>query len=278
MDQKLKAILIKTRRQVFTEMVGSNASPFRGEGFDFMELREYQLGDDIRKIDWTITAKLQKPYVKIFHEERELNIAALCLMGGGLFFGTKRLKTELVTEIAAIIGYSAVKNGDRFSGIIATDAGLQRHKPTKRLYGVNRFCESVESFDVLGHTVTMRSLEPKIFSGIKKRSVLFIIGDFLDPASLSLLSKKHEIVAVIVRDRFEEHPHPLGQVQLKDPATGRSVETHFSERSIARYRANLQANDETLFAHLYKNRVRFVKIYTDDEPIAKLARLFGGRL
>ncbi|MCF6201619.1 MAG: DUF58 domain-containing protein [Hydrogenimonas sp.] len=277
MKRRIKTILIKTKRQVFSEMIGNNPSLFHGEGYDFSELREYQVGDDIRKIDWTITAKLQKPYVKLFHEERELNIVAACMAGGSLFFGTSRIKQEVVAEVAAIIGYSAVRNGDLFTGIIASDRVESMHRPTKRVFGVNRFVESVGDMQMLGKHADYISGPRNMFEHIKRKSLLFLIGDFLETPQLALLSRRHEVIAVIVRDRFEESPEPLGQVHLVDPESGNTLQTYFSDRSAKRYRAKVIENDKLLYKHLNKHRVKFIKIYTDEDPFAKMVKLFGRR-
>ena len=277
MNKRLKTLLIKTRRQVFSEMIGNNPSLFHGEGYDFSELREYQVGDDIRKIDWTITAKLQKPYVKLFHEERELSVVAACVMGGSLYFGTHRIKQEVVAEVAAILGYSAVRNGDLFTGVIVGSDLERMERPTKRLFAVNRFVEAVDAQKVLGVRADYEEGMHRLFKRIKRKSLLFIVGDFLSPVDLALLSKRHEVIAVIVRDRFEERPEPLGQVHLVDPETGKTLQTHFGPKSAAQYRAKVIENDKALFHHLHRHRIRFVKIYTDEEPFGRLVKLFGGR-
>lgn len=273
MRKPLKTLLIKTKRQVFSEMVGNNPSLFHGEGYDFSELREYRIGDDIRKIDWTITAKLQKPYVKLFHEERELSIAAACMMGGSLFFGTKRIKQEVVTEVAAIVGYSAVKNSDLFTGAVVSEKVENIERPTKRIFGVNRFIEKVDSFNLLGKQADYQDGLRQLFSRIKRRSLIFLIGDFLAPVDISLLSRKHEVMAVIVRDRFEEKPLPLGDVHLVDPETGATINTNFGKGSVAKYKKLIIKNDQALYRHLHKHRIRFIKIYTDEDPFGKLVKL-----
>lgn len=278
MNKRLKTLLIKTRRQVFSEMIGNNPSLFHGEGYDFSELREYQIGDDIRKIDWTITAKLQSPYIKLFHEERELSVVTACMMGGSLYFGRDRIKQELVAEIAAILGYSAIKNGDLFTGVVVSEKVETVERPTKRLFGVNRFVERVDGASILGKQADYREGIGQLFRRIKRRSILFVIGDFLAPVDFALLSRRHEVIAVIVRDRFEEHPVPLGQVHLVDPESGATLQTHFGERNVEKYRERIIASDKALYKHLHRHRIRFVKIYTDEEPFGKLVKLFGGRM
>jgi uncharacterized protein (DUF58 family) len=273
-NKRLKTLLIKTKRQVFSEMVGNNPSLFEGAGYDFSELREYRIGDDIRKIDWTITAKLQKPYVKLFYEERELNIVAACMMGVSLFFGTKRIKQEVVTEVAAIVGYSAVKNSDLFIGAIVSEKVENIECPTKRIFSVNRFIEKVDSFNLLGKQADYQNGLRQIFSRIKRRSLIFLIGDFLAPVDIALLSRRHEVIAVIVRDRFEEQPLPLGDVHLVDPETGATINTNFGKGSVAKYKKLIIENDRCLYQHLNKHRIRFIKIYTDEDPFGKLVKLF----
>jgi len=121
MMSKLSKILVRARRQVFSEMVGNNPSIFQGEGYDFIELREYMPGDDIRHIDWNITAKMQKPYIKIFKEERELNIVIASMLNGSVHFGAKKFKQELIAEIVANLSYAILHNGDLLSTHIYAD-------------------------------------------------------------------------------------------------------------------------------------------------------------
>ena len=112
-----KKILLKARKQVFGEMLGNNASLFQGEGFEFTELREYVYGDDVRKIDWKTTAKLGKPFIKIYREERELNVVTAVMMGGSTYFGTVKQKSDVMAELVALLGFSAVKNSDLFMSL-----------------------------------------------------------------------------------------------------------------------------------------------------------------
>ena len=131
MSKSTKKILLKARKQVFGEMLGNNASLFQGEGFEFTELREYVYGDDVRKIDWKTTAKLGKPFIKIYNEERELNIVTAVMMGGSTYFGTVKQKSELMAELVALLGFSAVKNSDLFSNVIFSDNFILLVNPIK---------------------------------------------------------------------------------------------------------------------------------------------------
>ena len=149
MNMTAKRIVLKTRKQVFGEMLGNNSSLFQGEGFEFSELREYVYGDDVRKIDWKTTAKLHKPYIKIYHEERELNVVVSTMFSGSTAFGTKRPKRVYMIELLAILGFASVKNSDLFSSIIYADKLYRVSRPSKKLFSVSREVEIALSFEVL---------------------------------------------------------------------------------------------------------------------------------
>ena len=272
MNKTTKKIILKSRKQVFGDMLGNNASIFHGQGFEFSELREYIYGDDIRKIDWKTTAKLGKPYVKIYHEERELNVVVATMMNGSAYFGTVRQKSELMAEIVAILGFSAVKNSDLFSHLLYADRLYQRSKPSKKIFSVNKAVESLEDFEMIGKEGDFKGLVDTLYRRVKKRSLLFIVSDFIGEIDLKLISKKHDVFAVIVRDRFEENPSELGYLRLIDMETKRDFEGNIDSGTVKQYKKALYANDEKLYKQFKKNGVRFAKIYTDEDPYAKLMK------
>ncbi len=267
-----KKIALKTRKQVFGEMLGNNSSLFQGEGFEFAELREYIYGDDVRKIDWKTTAKLRRPFVKIYHEERELNVVVSTLLSGSTYFGTQRPKSEYMAEILALLGFSAVKNSDLFSHIIYADRLYRMSRPSKKIYAVQKELEEALSFDPLGKEANLKGWSDTLFKRVKKKALMFLIGDFVGEIDLRLLSRKHDLFIIIVRDRFEEHPASLGYLRLVDPETGESFEGDVNDGVVAEYRKALIANDRRLYRHLRQNGIRYVKLYTDEEPYAKLLR------
>lgn len=270
----LKKILIKARRQVFTEMVGNNASLFLGEGYDFSELREYQVGDDVRKIDWIISAKLQKPYVKLFHAERELNVSVACMLGGGSFFGTVRSKQEVIAEVMAILGFSAIKNGDLFSAHFFSNDYDGMVRPSKSLYAVQECTQRILDEEPLGKQADYARMAQELYRRIKRKSLLFIVADFFQPVDFAVLAKKHEVILVVVRDRFEENPRALGYASLIDPETGRMVEGEVAAEVVKAYRKDIVEQDRRLQQTAMRQRIRLVKIYTDEEPFKQLAGLF----
>ncbi len=273
----VKKILIKTRRQIFSEVAGNNASIFQGEGFDFMELREYTYGDDIRHIDWNVTARMQRPFVKIFREERELNIVIVSVLGGSVYFGRRKFKQEQIAETVALLAYSAIKNGDRFSSHIYTDRLRNITPPSKQIHSVRKATEAVLDFPALGQSVDAAALPQLLFERIKRRSIIFVIGDYFDRFDFRLLSKKHEVIAVAVRDRLEEQPLPMGLVNLHDPQSRRTALLHVDEDAADRYARRVHAADLAMHKTFRKHQIAFAKIYTDEEPFVKLTKLFMRR-
>jgi uncharacterized protein (DUF58 family) len=272
MRKSAKKIVLKTRKQVFGEMLGNNASLFQGEGFEFAELREYIYGDDVRKIDWKTTAKMRRPFVKVYHEERELNVTVSAMLNGSTYFGITRPKNEYIAELVAILGFSAVRNSDLFSFLIYADRLYRYSKPSKKIFAVNREVEESLNFNPLGKKGDFQGWADTLFRRVIKKSLMFLISDFVGEIDLRLLSRKHDLFIIIVRDRFEENPRSLGYVRLVDTETGHSYEGDINQTVISGYRRALKENDRKLYKHLRENGIRYAKLYTDEDPFAILIK------
>ena len=272
MNKAVKKIVLKTKKQVYGDMLGNNASIFQGEGFEFAELREYVYGDDVRKIDWKTTAKLGKPFVKIYKEERELNVVVVSMLTGSTYFGTVKQKSDIIAEVVATLGFSAVKNADLFSHMIFSDRLYGLSKPSKKLFSVHKAVEDVVGFDPIGKEGDFSALVETLHNRLKKKSLLFIISDFVGDIDLKILSKKHDVFAVMVRDRFEEDPSELGYLRLIDMETKQSFEGDVNSGTLKNYKKSLHDNDEKLYKQFKKQGVRFTKIYTHEEPALKLMK------
>lgn len=272
MTKTVKKIILKTKKQVYGDMLGNNASFFQGEGFEFAELREYIYGDDVRKIDWKTTAKLGKPFVKIYKEERELNVVVVSLLSGSTYFGTVKQKSDIIAEVVATLGFSAVKNADLFSHMVYADKMYSFSKPSKKLFSVHKAVEDVVAFDPLGKEADYKALVETLVARLKKKALLFIVSDFVGDIDLKLLAKKHDVFAVIVRDRFEEDPSELGYLRLIDMETKQSFEGDVDAGTLKNYKKALYANDEKLYSKFKKQGVRFTKIYTHEEPTVKMMK------
>jgi len=269
---KAKRILLKTKKQVFGDMLGNNASLFHGEGFEFAELREYIYGDDIRKIDWKTTAKLGKPFVKVYREERELNVAVSTMLGGSTYFGTCCPKSEYIAQLVAMLGFSAVKNSDIFTHLMYADTLYHHSKPSKKMHAVTTETERVLDFQPLGLPSDFSGWTTTTFQRLRKKSLLFLISDFVGEIDLRLLAKKHDVFAIIVRDRFEEEPRELGYLRLVDTEGQGSYEGEIGRGTLEHYRAALKANDQALYRQFRQNGVRYAKLFTDEDPAVHLLK------
>jgi len=272
LNKAVKKIILKTKKQVYGDMLGNNASLFQGEGFEFTELREYVYGDDVRKIDWKTTAKLNKPFVKIYKEERELNVVVVSMLSGSVYFGTVKQKSDIIAEVVATLGFSAVKNADLFSHIIFADRMYEASKASKKIFSVHKAVEDIVGFDPIGKEGDFTALVETLHHRLKKKSLLFIVSDFVGDIDLKLLSKKHDVFAVIVRDRFEENPLELGYLRLIDMETKQSFEGDVNGLALKNYKKALHDNDERLYRQFKKQGIRFSKIYTHEEPALKLMK------
>jgi uncharacterized protein (DUF58 family) len=264
----MKTVLIKSQKRVFGNLLGRHVSTFKGNGINFKELREYIYGEDAKKIDWKITAKFQKPFVKEFEEERELNVILCVLTSGSLHFGSSRMKSELISEIIALLGFSAVKYDDKVSLIFYEKKPIRHFKPTKLPKAVISFVEYAWNFDYLTKDYD--------FSFIKylnkfQKSILFLIGDFYKHPPLKHL--KHETFVLWVRDKFEEKPQTLGECDLINPITLKPAHAILNEKTIEKYERNLQKKDKAFMDSLRKNKIKFSKFYTDEDPFYKLTEL-----
>ena len=275
MNKTLKKILIKTKRNIFSDVIGNNSSLLKGEGYDFLELKEYEYGEDVKNIDWLISAKFNKPYVKVFHAQKELNINIVPILSGSMYFGTQKFKQDLLTEVCSILGYSCVKQGDPFSSFIANSSVELCTKKSKRTFAVTKMSQELYNYDCIGKNVDFKTLCNELFKKIKRRSIIFLVGDFFDIENLDfrLLNKKHEVVAIILRDRFEEQPIELGNVNLIDPSSNQVFDGNINSSVIKEYKKRVKQSDHKLYSHFQKCGVKFCKIYTDEEPLPKLLRL-----
>lgn len=271
-------ILLRARRQIIGDRIGNNPSIFRGEGYDFIELREYILGDDTRHIDWNITAKMQRPYVKVFREERELSVVTVAMLGGSLHFGRERFKIESVAEAVALIGYSALSNGDLYTHYGFSETLVDEVRSGKKRFAVAQSVEQVMGAQLLHRRADYTAMATTLYRRLKRRSLIVIIGDFFEIPDLRLLAKKHEVVALVVRDRLEEKPEPMGYTSLIDPVSGAVLEGDFNERSVRRYAQKVREHDAALFERFRKEGVRAAKLYTDANASVTLRRVFEGRI
>lgn len=222
--KKVRKIEIKTRgltRQVFA---GEYHSAFKGRGISFSEVREYQYGDDIRSIDWNVTARFNHPYIKIFEEERELTVMLLVDVSGSGSFGTENVyKRERITEIAALLAFSAIQNNDKIGVILFSDKVEKFITPQKGRKHILRIIRELLNYKPESSKTCLNEPLRYLTNGIKKRCTSFIISDFIAPdfdKSMRIASNKHDIVALRIYDVSESELPDLGYIKGLDPESG----------------------------------------------------------
>ena len=280
--KKVRKIEIKTRglsRQIFA---GEYHSAFKGRGMTFSEVREYQYGDDIRNIDWNVTARFNHPYVKVFEEERELTVMLLIDVSGSGDFGTQlQMKQTLITEIAAVLSFSAIENNDKIGVILFSDR-IEKFIPPKkgRKHILRIIRELLECNPQSKGTDISESLR-FLTNAIKKRCTAFLISDFRDKGyarSLQIANNKHDVAALHVFDRRETTLPSVGLLRVRDAETGmeRWIDTSKS-RIRENYAMKWNSHLEIMKEIFSRAGVDSVSIHTGEDYVKPLIRLFKRR-
>jgi uncharacterized protein (DUF58 family) len=233
--KKVKRIEITTRGLVKDVFSGEYHSVFKGRGMEFSEVREYQIGDDIRTIDWNVTARMGHPFVKIFEEERELTVMLVVDVSSSGSFGTvERMKGEIAIEICALLAFSAIKNNDKVGLIIFTDTVEKFVPPKKGKAHVLRVLRELLYHEPQGTKTNISDALQYLTRIAKRRSVVFLVSDFLDKGyekALQIANKRHDMVAITVTDPRELDLPDVGFLELEDAETGEivSIDTSYNE-------------------------------------------------
>lgn len=255
----LQRIIARSKKYIYGELLGEHNSKQIGDGYDFAKIRPYEYGENIRRVDPYASAKTGEIYLRSFYESREINVEVIALMSGSLYFGTKELKQDKVAQIVSDIGFDTIKNSDRFTLTLFSDRVLQRLKSTKKQSGVIYAVEQTLNQKVLNEKIDYDKLSEYALNNIKKRSYLFLIGDFFEIPKLKALSKKHEVVLVQVRDEFENSPISLGELGIIDPSTLKKYDISFDAINIKKYKHDLRVHDLKLGEYLKNCGVRFIQ-------------------
>lgn len=248
--KKVRQVEIKTRGMVNQVFSGEYHSVFKGRGMEFSEVREYQYGDDIRQIDWNVTARNNKPFVKIFEEERELTVMLVVDVSRSGHFGTvAATKMEIATEICAVLAFSAIRNNDKVGMILFSDTVEKFIVPKKGKSHIMRLVRELLSYEPKGTGTNISGALEYMNSVIKKRSISFILSDFIDTGyenALRIVGKKHDVIAVTMSDPRERMLPRIGLIKMKDAESGRErwIDTSDNriQRSFERYWSTMEEN------------------------------------
>jgi uncharacterized protein (DUF58 family) len=280
--KKVRKIEIKTRRLSDHIFSGEYHTSFKGRGMTFSEVRQYQFGDDVRAIDWNVTARYNEPYIKVFEEERELTMILMVDVSGSESFGTQKLKSEIVTEIAATMAFSATQNNDKIGLILFSDQIELYIPPKKGKSHVLRIIRELIEFKPKSRKTDL-SQALKFLSGTqKKKAIVFMISDFMAnddyEQTLKIASKKHDITGIRVFDHREEKMPNLGMVHMLDAETGETLLVNTGSKS-ARMNYEKQYSDKIQYFKetFSKCGSGVVNTRVDESYVTKLLGYFKSR-
>ena len=272
----VKEILLRAKKEVFTGNLGNTLTAFKGEGIDFAEIKEYDYGDDVRKINWKATAKTGNVKVNVFNEERELNIIVAFMVDGGINFGTVRLKQEVMAELLALLSFSALKNADRLTTLFFSSEVESFIKPTKNLGVVEDSLRTALDINPVGKRADFDAFCTYLNSTTRQKSMVLLISDFYGNIDLSSIAHKHQIYALIVRDRFEESPSLEGEFSLVDPVNIQAEDIFLNKSVVKAYEKVLRENDAKLYEHFLEHKITYGKIYTDEDIYVRASQILKG--
>ncbi|OPX27474.1 MAG: hypothetical protein B1H07_01255 [Campylobacteraceae bacterium 4484_166] len=271
MRNKKNTIKIKTRKNIFSHITGEHSSYLSGDGLDFKNIRQYDTNDDIRHINWKVTARTQDAYVNIFNENKQLDVVILCLFSKSLDFGSFKTKKTILKECLEILANSVLYSQDRLTTAFFGSKELAFFPPTSNKKVVKTV---LDSFDTIkGSVIDIEILQSYILNKIKKPSLVFVVGDFLDEINLDIVSYKHELFAVIVRDKLEENLELYGDWTINDMNTNTQENIIIDKPTAKIYRQKMKKFDDNLIRNFIKNKIKYQKIYTDEKPLKKLQKL-----
>ena len=281
--KKVRRIEIKTRGLSRNIFAGQYHSAFKGRGMAFSEVREYQYGDDIRDIDWNVTARYVRPYVKVFEEERELTVMLLIDVSGSRDFGSVNvMKKEVITEIAATLAFSAIQNNDKIGVVFFSDKIEKFIPPQKGKKHILYIIRELIDFKPQDTKTDIAQVLKFLTNAIKKRCTTFLISDFIDKDgfkdALTIANRKHDVVAIQVYDRRETELPSVGLMKIKDAETGaeRWIDSS-SARVREAYKEWWNRRQAAMNDSFKKCRVDSVSIRTEDDYVKALIALFDKR-
>lgn len=281
--KKVRHIEIKARGLSRNIFAGEYHSAFKGRGMAFSEVREYQYGDDMRDIDWNVTARYNRPYIKIFEEERELTVMLLIDVSESLGFGSQSLlKRDIVAEIAATLAFSAIQNNDKIGVIFFTDKVEKFIPPKKGRKHILYIIREILGFKPEGKGTDLNVTLRYMTNAIKKRCTAFLISDFIDTGdysqALRIAAKKHDVAAIQVYDTLSTELHPIGLMKVRDPETGEERWINTSSREVRdRYRSWWNNRQLSMNNAFRQSGVDSVSVSTESDYVKLLLQLFKQR-
>jgi uncharacterized protein (DUF58 family) len=281
--KKVRKIEIKTKGLSANIFSGEYHSAFKGRGMSFSEVRAYNYGDDVRNIDWNVTARTGAPFIKVFEEERELTVMLVIDMSGSSFFGTQsQFKNDLITEICAVLAFSAINNNDKVGVIVFSDI-IEKFIPPKKGRGhILLIIRELLNFEPSGKSTNIAGALQYLNSLIKKRSICFVLSDFMAKGyedALRIAAKRHDIIGIHITDPKEEQLPPVGLFRAIDAETGERIWIDTSDPSVrVQYAQGFRDNFQYFKSLFNKTGVDFMSVKTTESYVNALMKFFKSRL
>jgi uncharacterized protein (DUF58 family) len=280
--RQVKLLELRTRGLVNSLFTGEYRSVFKGQGMEFSEVREYQPGDEVRSIDWNVTARMRKPYVKRYIEERELTVMLCVDLSGSERFGTRRrFKSELASELAAVLAMSAIRNNDRVGAVLFTDRIEHVVPPRKGRRHALRLMRDLLAFEPVGSGTDITGALDYTGKMLVHKSILFVVSDFQEEdleQPLKLLAQRHDVVAVTVEDPSEHELPNLGLARFIDPESGQTIDVDTSDPEVRANFAATVAEELTARRRLLRRlAIDEIPLRTDGGVVDPLIKFFRAR-
>ena len=280
--KRVRKIEIKTRGLSKNIFAGEYHSAFKGRGMAFSEVREYQYGDDIRNIDWNVTARFNHPFIKIFEEERELTVILLIDVSGSRNFGTQtQLKKNMITEIAAVLSFSAIQNNDKIGVILFSDIVEKFIPPKKGRQHILRIIRELIDYRPKSQGTDISEGLRYFSNAIKKRCTAFLISDFMDEdyeEALRIANKRHDLIALNIYDLRETELPSAGMIRMTDAETGKTIWVDSGSRRIReRYSDYWEKGQDKFQDLMMRTGLDSVSLRTDEDYVRPLMNLFKRR-
>ena len=274
MQTELKQILLKAKKQVFSNLSGESLSRLKGDGIDLRDIKQYEWGDDVRRINWKATAKSNQILVNTYDEYKQLDIVLVYLVDASMNFGSTRLKQDVVAEVFAYLLYSGFKNKDRVESIFFSDRVLKDYHDVKNINQVDEIVKDIYEFDTLGKSLNYENLLEELNKRYKKGKIFIMIGDFLTKPNFKMLNQKHQSYAIMIRDELEESLSFDGEMAFRDTKTLQTKNFVIDSTVKNEYQKLLSSHDRELKELFLNHQIQSKKIKTDDEVYLKLMELF----
>jgi uncharacterized protein (DUF58 family) len=284
--KKVRRLEIRARHLVTDSVTGAYHSSFKGRGMDFEEVREYAIGDDVRTIDWNVSAKMDRPFVKVFREEREMTLILLIdVSASGVFGSVEQSKRERAAEIASVLAFSATQNNDKVGVLLYTDEVEHYIPPKKGRRHILRVIRDILFFKPNGRGTSHKTALEYLNRVQRRKTVVFMISDFLDLApstllfdKLALTNQHHDLISIALSDPRESALPEVGLITLEDAETGEMVEIDTGNKSIRkRYASLAQERQQNFSNQMRKKGLDWIPACTDQPYLPALRNLFARR-